>query len=170
MDLVSEECQKPQPPLLLKNYRNTPPICIAIRLQCVVQCFRCPYALRKGRYCPVLLPFVSQYASLLYCSTPPIRIAVLLGKSWWLRSPGCSPKESKTESKSRICASPVPFLFPPSPPLPSPRNGFAPKNLEDRNLLKLSSLDSSRPFFLSDNSIWGQWTQVLPNAIIARLK
>ena len=28
--------------------------------------------------------------------------------------------------------------------------------LEDRNLLKLRSLDSSCPFFLSDNSIWGQ--------------
>ena len=33
--------------------------------------------------------------------------------------------------------------------------------LEDRNLLKLRSLDSSCPFFLSDNSIWGQWTQML---------
>ena len=29
-------------------------------------------------------------------------------------------------------------------------------NLEDRNLLKLRSLDSSCPFFLSGNSIWGQ--------------
>ena len=28
--------------------------------------------------------------------------------------------------------------------------------LEDRNVLKLRSLDSSCPFFLSDNSIWGQ--------------
>ena len=28
--------------------------------------------------------------------------------------------------------------------------------LEDRNLLKLRSLDSSSPFFLSDNSLWGQ--------------
>ena len=28
-------------------------------------------------------------------------------------------------------------------------------NLEDRNLLKLRSLDSSCPFSLSDNSIWG---------------
>ena len=39
----------------------------------------------------VLLPFVSQYASHLYCNTPPISIAALLGKSWWLWSPGCSP-------------------------------------------------------------------------------
>ena len=29
-------------------------------------------------------------------------------------------------------------------------------DLEDRNLLKLRSLDSSFPFFLSDNSIWRQ--------------
>ena len=29
-------------------------------------------------------------------------------------------------------------------------------NLEDRNLLKLRSLDSSFPFFISDNSIWEQ--------------
>ena len=28
--------------------------------------------------------------------------------------------------------------------------------LEDLNLLKLGSLNSSCPFFLSDNSIWGQ--------------
>ena len=33
--------------------------------------------------------------------------------------------------------------------------------LEDRNLLKLRSLDSSSPFFLSNTSIWGQWTQML---------
>ena len=39
----------------------------------------------------VLLRFVSQYASHLYRSTPPICIAILLGKSWWLWSPGCSP-------------------------------------------------------------------------------
>ena len=30
-----------------------------------------------------------------------------------------------------------------------------------RNLLKLRSLHSSFPFFLSDNSTWGQWTQML---------
>ena len=33
--------------------------------------------------------------------------------------------------------------------------------IEDRNLLKLRSLDPSCPFFLSDNSIWGQWTKML---------
>ena len=33
--------------------------------------------------------------------------------------------------------------------------------LEDPNLLKLRSLDCSSPFFLSDNSIWGQWTLML---------
>ena len=46
------------------NIVSTPLICIAVRL-----------------------PFVLQYP----CSTPPIRVAVLLGKSWWLSSPGCSP-------------------------------------------------------------------------------
>ena len=29
-------------------------------------------------------------------------------------------------------------------------------NIEDRNLLKLTNLDSSWPFLLSDNRIWGQ--------------
>ena len=33
--------------------------------------------------------------------------------------------------------------------------------LEDRNLLKLRSLDPSCPFFPSDNRIWGQWTLML---------
>ena len=41
----------------------------------------------------VLLPFVSQYASHLYRNTPPICTAMLLGKSWWLWSPGCSPQK-----------------------------------------------------------------------------
>ena len=53
-----------------KKYRDTPPMCIAIRLQFVLQCFRCPYALRKGKYC--------QYSSHLYRSTPPICIAIRL--------------------------------------------------------------------------------------------
>ena len=33
--------------------------------------------------------------------------------------------------------------------------------LEDRNLLRLRSLDPSCPLFLGDNSIWGQRTQML---------
>ena len=33
--------------------------------------------------------------------------------------------------------------------------------LENLNLLKLRSLDPSCPFFLSDNSIWGQWPEML---------
>ena len=89
--------QKPQPPLLLK-YCNTAPICIAIRPQFVLHCFRCHWVPRKGKFfstppicIAVLLPFVSQYASHLYRNTPPICIAMLLGKSWWLWSPGCSP-------------------------------------------------------------------------------
>ena len=89
--LQSEECQKPQPPLLLKKvsqytshlYCNKPPICIAVLLV--------PLRSEERETWSVLLPFVSQYASHLYCNTPPIRIAVLLGKSWWLWSPDCSP-------------------------------------------------------------------------------
>ena len=38
------------------------PICSAIRLQFILQSFRCPYALRKGEYC--------QYSSPLYRNTP----------------------------------------------------------------------------------------------------
>ena len=75
-----------QPPLLLKKYRITPPMCIAIHLQSVLQCFRCPYSLRKGKhwqhsshYIEVHLRVVLQYASHLYRS------------AWWLWSPGCSP-------------------------------------------------------------------------------
>ena len=89
--LNSEECQKPQPPLLLKKvsqytshlYCNTPPICTAVLLV--------PLRSEEREILSVLLPFVSQYASHLYYNTPPICIAVLLGKSWWLWSPECSP-------------------------------------------------------------------------------
>ena len=59
-----------------KKYRNTPPICIAIRLPFVPQYFWCPYALRKGNTVStppiciaVRLPFVLQYASHLYRNT-----------------------------------------------------------------------------------------------------
>ena len=91
----SEECQKPQPPLLLKKvsqytshlYRNTPPICIAVLLVRLGS--------KEREMLSVLLPFVSQYASHLYCNTSPICIAVLLRKSWWLWSPGCSPGLSR---------------------------------------------------------------------------
>ena len=64
--------------LLKKKYRNTPPICIAMRLQLALQCFRCPYAQRKEKY--------SQYSSHLYRSTPPICIA-MLGKVPWTLDP-----------------------------------------------------------------------------------
>ena len=36
-------------------------------------------------------PIVSQYASRLHRSTPPMCIAKFFEKSWWLWSPGCSP-------------------------------------------------------------------------------
>ena len=48
---------------------------------------------------------------------------------------------------------------------------FSVCNLEDRNLLKLRSLDSSCPFLLSDNSQYlGTMNPNAPNARIARLK
>ena len=81
LQCISEECQKPQPPLLLKKvsqytsnlYYNTPPICITVLLV--------PLRSEERETLSVRLPFVSQYASHLYCDTPPICIAVLLGKS-----------------------------------------------------------------------------------------
>ena len=45
----------------------------------------------------VLSPLVSQYAPHLYCNTPSICIAVLLGHFWWLWSPGCSPRHTHTQ-------------------------------------------------------------------------
>ena len=98
----SEECRKPQPPLLLKKvsqytsnlYCNTPPICIAVLLV--------PLLSEEREIPSVRLPFVSQYASHLYCNTPPICIAILLGKSWWLWSPGCSPIQVQHPNSFRI--------------------------------------------------------------------
>ena len=88
----SEECQKPQPPLLLKKYRNTPPICIAIRLQFVLQYFWCPLRSdKKGNIVSTPPICIAVRPPHLYCSTPPICIAVLLEKSWWSWSSGCLP-------------------------------------------------------------------------------
>ena len=74
---------------------------IAIHLQFVSQyasnlyCsgFGAPTLWGKGNTVSSPPPFVSQYAPHLYCNTLPICIAVLLGKSWWLWSPGCSPNQ-----------------------------------------------------------------------------
>ena len=66
----SEERQNPNHHYVSKKYRNTPPICIAIRLQFVLQCFWCPIC-SEGRKC-------CQYSSHLYCGTPPICIAIRL--------------------------------------------------------------------------------------------
>ena len=53
-----------------KKYRNTPPICSAIRLQSLLQYFWCPYVQRKRKHC--------QYSSHWYRGTPPICIAIRL--------------------------------------------------------------------------------------------
>ena len=60
---------------------QSPPICIAV--------LSVPLHSEEREILSVLLPFVSQYASHLHRNTPPICIAVLLGKSWWWWSPGC---------------------------------------------------------------------------------
>ena len=71
-----------------KKYRDTPPICIAIRLQFILEYFRCPYALRKGEY--------GQYSSHLYRSTRPICIAIRLpfvSQYFWENLGGCGHRD-----------------------------------------------------------------------------
>ena len=84
----SEECRNPNHHYFSKKYRNTTPICIAIRLQFVSQYLWCPYALRKGKYC--------QYSSHLYRSTPPICIAIRLpfvSQYFWGNLGGCGHRD-----------------------------------------------------------------------------
>ena len=79
------------------------------------------------------------------------------------------PKNAKKHSKSTLWGTPrqVPKIAQKAlrgalsgpGPKSTPVNGG--RDLEDRNLLKLRRLDPSCPFFLSDNSIWGQRTQML---------
>ena len=82
--LKSEECRKPQPPLLLKKvsqytshlYCNTPPICTSALLV--------PLCSEEREYC--------QYSSHLYRSTPPICIAIRLpfvSQYFWENLGGC---------------------------------------------------------------------------------
>ena len=99
---------------------------IAIRLPFVLQyasnlycsSFGAPMLRGKG-VLSVLLPFVSQYAPHLYCNTPPICIAVLLGKSWWLWSLGCSPLTGDVGT----CGQTQAFRLGPPPPTP-PKNRY----------------------------------------------
>ena len=92
-----KECQKnakkPNHHYFSKKYRNTPPICIARRLQFILQCFQCPCTLRKAKHFWYSSHLYRGTPHNLYCNTPPICIKVLLGKSWWLWSPGCSPEQ-----------------------------------------------------------------------------
>ena len=64
------------------QHYSTPPICIAMHLQCAWQYFRCPDPRVKG-IVSVLLPVVSRYASCLCRNMPPVCIPTLLGKHWW---------------------------------------------------------------------------------------
>ena len=100
----SEECQKPQSPLLLKKVSQ---IHLPFVLQHASNFYRSalvPLRSKERGILSVLLPFVSQYASHLYCNTPPICIAILLGKAWWMWSPECS-------SHRPNCPKPLP-VFP----------------------------------------------------------
>ena len=81
-----------------KKYRSTPPICIAIGLQFVLQCFWCPYALRKGIYC--------QYSSHLYHSTPPICSAIHLpfvSQYFWENLGGCGHRNVPQLQSCKWC-------------------------------------------------------------------
>ena len=95
---IQKNVRNPSHHYFSNKYCNTHPICSAVRLQFLLQRFRCHWALRKGKYFSTLpiciaarLPFVSQYAS--HCITICLRIvSQCFGeKSWWLWSPGCSP-------------------------------------------------------------------------------
>ena len=93
--IVSRKSDTPTTtPPLLKKYRNTPPICIAVRLQFVLPCFWCPYALRKGKYgqnssicVAVRLPFVLQYAFHLYRGTFRIILVVVVSGMFPIHCP-----------------------------------------------------------------------------------
>ena len=93
----SKNVGKPNRHYFSKKYRNTPPICISPPI-CIAVLL---VSLRseEREILSVLLPFVSQYASHLYCNTPLICIAVLLEQPWWLWSPGCSPFFGSEASK-----------------------------------------------------------------------
>ena len=88
LSLNLEECQKTQPPLLVKNvsqyashlYRSTPPICIAVLLV--------PLGSTEREYW--------QYSSHLYRSTPPICIAIRLpfaSQCFWENLGGCGHRD-----------------------------------------------------------------------------
>ena len=98
-------CSSGQKNVRNPNHHYLCPICVAIHLQCVLQCtsnlycsaFGAPTLRGKGKIrstppicITVRLPFVLHYASHSYRST--------LGKYWWLWSPGCSPSESKLDN------------------------------------------------------------------------
>ena len=88
---VQKNVRNPNHHYFSKKYRNRPPICIAIPLPNCIAVLSVPLRSEEREILSVFLPFVSQYASHLYCNMPPIYIAVFLVKSWWLWSLGWSP-------------------------------------------------------------------------------
>ena len=67
--LIGQCFGNPNPYNLSKKYGSTPPICTAVRPPFVSLCF--PGFLRRKGNPAIRLPFVLQYASHLYGSTPP---------------------------------------------------------------------------------------------------
>ena len=135
--------QTPQPPLLLKKvlqYTSKFVLQYASNLYC--SAFGATELSGKGST-SVLLPFVPQYASHLYCNTPPICIAILLGKSWWLWSPGYSLQQTHL-----FCASFL--LFSPCPPTTTSGNLLCPQITRVSELLFV--VDPILPFL--DGSVY----------------
>ena len=108
----SEECQKPQPPLLLKKvsqytsnlYCNTPPICIAVLLV--------PLCSEEREIC--------QYSSHLYRSTPPICIAIRLpsvSQYFWENLGGCGHRDVP-QYYDRVTTPEKPRIIPRTPQHP----------------------------------------------------
>ena len=127
-------------------------ICIAV--------LSVPLCSEEREVLSVLLPFVSQYVSHLYCNTPPIRIAVLLGKSWWLWSPGCSQKgpgekgapRNHPESSSQKLAD-FECRFPKMNPMEGTEHHFGPFQEKDFGEISGGPLFSRPLCFTADSSL-----------------
>ena len=124
----SEECQRPQPLLFSKELCQS--VCIAVHLQCVLQCtfnLHCSSAhfldnedvkrLSKPLICSAVHhPFASQCFSHVCCSACPMCMTVLLGKYWGLGSPASSVHDASWGRQRGSQCSPV-LLFAPTVPL-----------------------------------------------------
>ena len=112
-----------------------------------------PSAMVAQNMCWVPLPKLLDFDGCFSSENP-------LPLSWWLScvdgSSVSGPSGCGLKARSKTFLEPFLELGVVAWPL-----FWHPTFLEDRNLLKLRSLDPSCPCFLSDNNIWGQWTQML---------